>query len=625
MGRPDRSERSSQSRGRPKRRAATTHLFKYQLAKNPSKAEEEALKRALQESLEEHQVTSPETLSITNRSLVRGKNNRVIRSSTNSSDVSGTSNNSSSTSNTSRGSSDGGQKKQTRSSTASSNSTMLSSKRTKLTTNGHGPDNISNNINKSTCDKDLSVLSGSPLPPLNKAIRTYSRSQVNGHTDLRQHEHSPDIMQRSSTPISKKQALSEKSADCESKSLNDGNQVSVSKSTQTSESIVKNSNTQVNGRDAEGEDPLSTSPQASKKNALKIPDKSSKTTAIEEKHLNLKRESKNYAYAKMTALKVNTYKSPYNYLTSTGVKKASPTGVLNNHNSKSAVKTYSKLKKPGLQQQGMNSGEVARSGKKSPSPNASKDTAHSNSLEAADSTATSVQRHLDVPSKGLKNDHSSNTIDLSNIQRQASISVTKKGSWSLLGVPEERVIYLRDDEPPRRLICYPAIKHIEGDVIQVRDSVLLRSGAKTTDLPYIAKVCAFWADAETGGVMMSLLWYYRPEHIEEGRKPHHLPDEIFASRHRDVDSVECIEDKCYVLTFNEYCRYKKRVKMEQVGATWSLADVTIPVSNESYPRRNRIPDTDVNSELVFCCRQIYDSRMRRLIKNPLINSKYGHI
>lgn len=55
--------------------------------------------------------------------------------------------------------------------------------------------------------------------------------------------------------------------------------------------------------------------------------------------------------------------------------------------------------------------------------------------------------------------------------------------------------------------------------------------------------------------MFSLLWYYRPEHTEQGRKLHHMEDEIFASKHRDVNSVACIEDKCYVLTTNEYNRY----------------------------------------------------------------------
>jgi hypothetical protein len=55
--------------------------------------------------------------------------------------------------------------------------------------------------------------------------------------------------------------------------------------------------------------------------------------------------------------------------------------------------------------------------------------------------------------------------------------------------------------------------------------------------------------------MLSLLWYYRPEHTDHGRRPEDMEDEIFASKHRDISSVACIEDKCYVLTFNEYCRY----------------------------------------------------------------------
>ena len=55
-------------------------------------------------------------------------------------------------------------------------------------------------------------------------------------------------------------------------------------------------------------------------------------------------------------------------------------------------------------------------------------------------------------------------------------------------------------------------------------------------------------------LMMSILWYYRPEHTDSGRRDEDLPDEIFASKHRDYLSVACIEDKCYVLTYNEYCR-----------------------------------------------------------------------
>ena len=81
-------------------------------------------------------------------------------------------------------------------------------------------------------------------------------------------------------------------------------------------------------------------------------------------------------------------------------------------------------------------------------------------------------------------------------------------------------------------------------------------------------------------MLVSLLWYYRPDHAEDcpedlrpevsadvsGSGGHELkvscgqrvqtaaPAEVFASKHRDTNSVACIEDKCFVLTWNEYCR-----------------------------------------------------------------------
>lgn len=57
-----------------------------------------------------------------------------------------------------------------------------------------------------------------------------------------------------------------------------------------------------------------------------------------------------------------------------------------------------------------------------------------------------------------------------------------------------------------------------------------------------------------GEMTMSLMWYYRPEHTETEKKLNHMEDEIFASKHKDTNSVACIEDKCYVLTYSEYCR-----------------------------------------------------------------------
>ena len=46
-------------------------------------------------------------------------------------------------------------------------------------------------------------------------------------------------------------------------------------------------------------------------------------------------------------------------------------------------------------------------------------------------------------------------------------------------------------------LCYESIKRKE-DVIQVKDCVMLRSGVKRKDLPFVAKVSALWEDPESG-------------------------------------------------------------------------------------------------------------------------------
>lgn len=47
-------------------------------------------------------------------------------------------------------------------------------------------------------------------------------------------------------------------------------------------------------------------------------------------------------------------------------------------------------------------------------------------------------------------------------------------------------------------ICYHAMKHQSGDIIRPKDCILLRSGCKKTDLPYVAKVAHLWEDPEDG-------------------------------------------------------------------------------------------------------------------------------
>lgn len=185
--------------------------------------------------------------------------------------------------------------------------------------------------------------------------------------------------------------------------------------------------------------------------------------------------------------------------------------------------------------------------------------------------------------------------------------------WKFEGDPFENKVFLSSDDVLVSRRCYPLMRHEEGDVICPRDCILLKSGPRKTDLPFVAKVAALWENPDDGEMMVSLLWYYRPEHTDHGRRPDDMEDEIFASKHKDINSVACIEDKCYVLTFNEYCRYRKCVRRLEDGVR--EPGLVVPQYHE-YPRENRQPPGCVAPELVFFCRRVYDFRQRRILKNP---------
>ncbi|KAJ9598117.1 hypothetical protein L9F63_026779, partial [Diploptera punctata] len=189
--------------------------------------------------------------------------------------------------------------------------------------------------------------------------------------------------------------------------------------------------------------------------------------------------------------------------------------------------------------------------------------------------------------------------------------------WQFEGEPFESKVFLSSDDVLVTRKCYPLMRHQEGDVICPRDCILLKSGPRKTDLPFVAKVAALWENPEDGEMMVSLLWYYRPEHTDQGRRADDMEDEIFASKHKDINSVACIEDKCYVLTFNEYCRYRKCVRRLEEGV--KEPGLVVPQHDE-YPRENKQPPGCVATELVFFCRRVYDFRQRRILKNPGIES-----
>ncbi|XP_067894283.1 bromo adjacent homology domain-containing 1 protein [Heterodontus francisci] len=186
--------------------------------------------------------------------------------------------------------------------------------------------------------------------------------------------------------------------------------------------------------------------------------------------------------------------------------------------------------------------------------------------------------------------------------------------WLPVGEPYEKPVYVVGEVELLIRKCYPAVER-DGEVIKVRDTVLLKSGPRKKSIPYVAKVSALWEDPTSGELMMSLYWYYRPEHIQGGRNPSiHCENEIFASRHQDENSVACIEEKCYVLTFSEYCRFCALAKWREEGAP-DHRPVVPPSEEYSTPSHRKVPE-NTDPDLVFICRHVYDFRHGRTLKNP---------
>ncbi|XP_010012307.1 PREDICTED: bromo adjacent homology domain-containing 1 protein [Nestor notabilis] len=186
--------------------------------------------------------------------------------------------------------------------------------------------------------------------------------------------------------------------------------------------------------------------------------------------------------------------------------------------------------------------------------------------------------------------------------------------WIPVGTACEKAVYVVNEPEPAVRKSYQAVER-DGEIIRVRDTVLLKSGPRKKSMPYVAKISALWEDPKTGELMMSLLWYYRPEHTQGGRNPSMHQNEIFASRHQDENSVACIEEKCYVLTFAEYCRFCALAKRRVEGIPGSKTIMVPPSEEYSTPLHRKVPE-DTDPELVFLCRHVYDFRHGRILKNP---------
>ncbi|KAL3689735.1 hypothetical protein R1sor_016044 [Riccia sorocarpa] len=98
-------------------------------------------------------------------------------------------------------------------------------------------------------------------------------------------------------------------------------------------------------------------------------------------------------------------------------------------------------------------------------------------------------------------------------------------------------------------------------LVRVGDSVLIQA-PRRDELPYVALIENIEkVEGGAGGgnkekVAVKVRWFYRPEETISKRQPFHGEQEIYLSDHCDTQDAECIQDKCRVHTFKDYCKLK---------------------------------------------------------------------
>ena len=101
-----------------------------------------------------------------------------------------------------------------------------------------------------------------------------------------------------------------------------------------------------------------------------------------------------------------------------------------------------------------------------------------------------------------------------------------------------------------------------------------------------------------------------------------------ASKHADDIDLNCIDDKCFVLTRHQYSRYvadqllRKDIRWLRriTRRPLSLNRFDPPVKPSSSYSVQKIPSLDklneADPELIFWCNKVFDLQRKQILKNP---------
>ena len=125
-----------------------------------------------------------------------------------------------------------------------------------------------------------------------------------------------------------------------------------------------------------------------------------------------------------------------------------------------------------------------------------------------------------------------------------------------------------------------------------------------------------WQD-NLGEMMVTMCWFYRPSDLENIKTPYGL-QELYLSKHTDDNSVATIQNKVFVLSYQEYCRYYSYLAEKQCASQRGLEIVP----NVVKWRADLLRSNAIQQDVVYFCRGVYDFRLRRTLKQQLYYTKY---
>jgi len=159
--------------------------------------------------------------------------------------------------------------------------------------------------------------------------------------------------------------------------------------------------------------------------------------------------------------------------------------------------------------------------------------------------------------------------------------------------------------------CYNAINHYRerDEVVRVRDCVKVCS---SEGLENIGKVIRIFLEEASGQINIQVLWYYTQAQTPDDIVLHER--ELLASKHSDGVSADTIDERAFVLTYSEYCRFIAECRIDELPSYLRPLESKEIISrgDENYGRRLRLPHEDTSIDNVYWAQRIYSLKTKKI-------------